>query len=194
MGFPDSSVGKESTCNAGGPNLIPGLGRSSGEGIGYPPKYSWTSFVAQLVKNPPAMQETWVWSLGWEDLLEKGKGYPLQYSGLENSMDCIVRGVTKSQTRLTNFHFPFHALHPLIITSPHTRDMISLLYRKLDSEWLRDLLKVRTRIWFWNCSLPMPFVFWPGEFHGSYSPRGQKESDMTAWRPLYSTWQSMLYT
>ena len=53
---------------------------------------------AQLVKNPPAMQETWVQSLGWEDPLEKGKDYPLQYSGLENSMDCIVHGVTKSPT------------------------------------------------------------------------------------------------
>ena len=54
--------------------------------------------VAQLVKNVPAMQETWVHSLGWEVPLEEGKGYPLQYSGLENSMDCIVHGVAKSQT------------------------------------------------------------------------------------------------
>ena len=73
MGFPDSSVGKESTCSAGDPNLIPGLGRSPGEGIGYPLQYSWASFVVQLVKNPPAMWLTWVWSLGWEDPLEKGK-------------------------------------------------------------------------------------------------------------------------
>ena len=58
--------------------------------------------MAQLVKNQPAMQETWVRSLGWEDALEKGKA-PLQYSGLENSMDCIVRGVTKTQTRLSDF-------------------------------------------------------------------------------------------
>ena len=71
--FPHSSVGKESTCNAGDPSLIPGLGRSAGEGIGYPLPYSWTSLVAQLVKNPPAMQETWVQSLDWEDPLEKGK-------------------------------------------------------------------------------------------------------------------------
>ena len=60
MGFPDSSVGKESTCNAGGPGSIPGVGRSAGEGIGYPLQYSWASFVAQLVKNLPVMQETWV--------------------------------------------------------------------------------------------------------------------------------------
>ena len=53
--------------------LIPGSGRSSGEGIGYPLQYSWASLVAQLVKNPPAMWETWVRSLGWEDPLEKGR-------------------------------------------------------------------------------------------------------------------------
>ena len=73
MGFPDSSVGKESACNAGGPGSIPGLGRSAGEEIGYPLQYYWASLVAQLVKNPPAMWETWVSSLGWEDPLEKGK-------------------------------------------------------------------------------------------------------------------------
>ena len=55
IGFPDSSVGKESTYNAGDPGSIPGLGRSAGEGIGYPLRYSWASLVAQLVKNPPAM-------------------------------------------------------------------------------------------------------------------------------------------
>ena len=70
-GFPDSSVGKESTCNAGDPGSIPGLERSAGEGIGYPLQYSWASLVAQLVKNPSAVQETWVQSLDWEDLLEK---------------------------------------------------------------------------------------------------------------------------
>jgi len=65
QGFPDSSVGKESACNAGDSCSTPGLGRSPGEGI----------------------------------------GYPLQYSGLKNSMDCIVHGVTKSWTQLSNFHF-----------------------------------------------------------------------------------------
>ena len=68
LGFPDGSVGKESTCNVGDQGLIPGLGRSPGE----------------------------------------GKGYPLQYSGLENSMDCIIHGVAKSRTRLSVFHFHFH--------------------------------------------------------------------------------------
>ena len=60
MVFPDSSVGKESACNAGDSGSIPGSGRSTGEGIGYPLQYAWTSLVAQLVKNLPAVQETWV--------------------------------------------------------------------------------------------------------------------------------------
>ena len=63
-GFPDSSVGKESTCNGGDPSLISGSGRSAGEGIGYPLQYSWASLVAQLIKKLPAMRETWVRSLG----------------------------------------------------------------------------------------------------------------------------------
>ena len=57
--FPDSSVAKESVFNAGDPSSILGLGRSSGEGIGYPLQYSWASLVAQLVKNPPPVWETW---------------------------------------------------------------------------------------------------------------------------------------
>ena len=69
----DSSVGEESTCNAGDPDSIPGSGRCAGEGIGYPLQSSWASLVAQLVKNPPTMRETWVPSLGWENPLEKGK-------------------------------------------------------------------------------------------------------------------------
>ena len=63
MGFPDSSVGKESACNAGDPSSIPELGRSAGEGIGYPHQYSWASLVAQLIKNLLAIWETWVQSL-----------------------------------------------------------------------------------------------------------------------------------
>ena len=73
MGFPESSVGKESACNAGDPGSIPGSERSAGEGIGYPLQNSWASLVVQLVKNPPAMRETWVQSLSWEDPLKKGK-------------------------------------------------------------------------------------------------------------------------
>ena len=70
--FLDSSAGKKSACNAGDPSLIPGSGRSPGEGIGYPFQCSWTSLGVQMVKNPHAMWETWVRSLGWEDPLEEG--------------------------------------------------------------------------------------------------------------------------
>ena len=60
MGFPGSSAGKEYTYNAGDHTSISGSGRYPGEGISYPLQYSWASVVAQLVKNPPAMRETWV--------------------------------------------------------------------------------------------------------------------------------------
>ena len=99
----DSSVGKESACNAGDPGSISGSGRSAGEGIGNPLLYSRASLVAQLVKNSPAMWEAWVRSLGWGDLLQKGNA--TLFSFLENSMYCIVHGVTKSQTQLNDFHF-----------------------------------------------------------------------------------------
>ena len=96
-GFPDSSVGKESACNAGDLGSIPVLGRSAGEGLGYPLLYSWAFLVAQLVKNPSVMQETcFDPELGRSP--GEWKGYPLQYSGLENSMDCIVHRVAKSPT------------------------------------------------------------------------------------------------
>ena len=65
--FPGGSAGKASACNAGNSGSIPGSGRSSGEEIGYPLQYSWASLVAQTIKNPPAMREAWVLSLGWED-------------------------------------------------------------------------------------------------------------------------------
>ena len=90
MGFPHSSVGKESACNAGDPGSIPGLGRSTGEGIGYPLQCSWASLVTQLVKNLHAMRETWVQSLGWEDPQEKGKA--TQSSILAWSMGSQIAG------------------------------------------------------------------------------------------------------
>ena len=95
--FPDSTVGKESACNARDPGSIPGWGRPTGEGTGYPLQYSWASFVAQLVKNPPAMWETRVRWLDWEDPLEKGK--PTHSSIL------AWRIQAKSRTWLSDFHF-----------------------------------------------------------------------------------------
>ena len=78
--FPGSSCGKESACIIRDPGLIPRSGRSPGEGIGYPLQCSWASLVAQSVKNPPAMRETWVQSLGWEDPLE-GQATPVFLTG-----------------------------------------------------------------------------------------------------------------
>ena len=104
MYFPDSSVGKESTHNAGDPGSIPGSGRSAGEGVGYPLQYSWASLVAQLVKNLPAMWQTWVLSLGWEDPLEKGKATNSSILAWRIPWT-KVHGVTKSWTRLSDFHW-----------------------------------------------------------------------------------------
>ena len=72
------------------------------EGIGYPLQYSWASLVAQLVKNLPAMWETWVWFLGWEDPLEKGTA---SHSSILAWRIPWTHGVTKSQTRVSDLHF-----------------------------------------------------------------------------------------
>ena len=96
MGFPHSSVGKESTCNAGDPGSIPGSGRSAGEGIGYPLEYCWASLVAQLVKNPLAMWETgfdpWVGKIPWR---RERLPTPVFWPG-----EFYIHGVGKSQTQL----------------------------------------------------------------------------------------------
>ena len=80
--------------------MTPGLGRSPGEGIGYPLQYSWASLVVQLVKNPPAMQEAWARSLGWEDPLEKGTAttpvfWPGEFHGLYGPWGCKESGMTE---------------------------------------------------------------------------------------------------
>ena len=127
MGFP---VGKESDYNAGDPGSVPGLGRSSGEGIGYLLQYSWAALVAQLVKDLPAM---------WADLglipglgrsSGKGKGYPLQYSWAS-----LVAKQVKN---------------PLQCRRPRFDSWVGKI------RWRRERL--------------LTPVFWPGEFHGLYSP------------------------
>ena len=97
MLFSGSSAGKEFACNAEDLGSIPGSGRSPGEGIGYPLQYSWASLVAQLVKNPPAMQDPWVGKIPWrrERLLT-----PVFWPG--ESMDYLVHEVAKSWTQLSN--------------------------------------------------------------------------------------------
>ena len=117
--FPRSSVGKESTCNAGDPGSIPLLGRSAAERIGYPLQYSWTSLVVQLLKNVLAMRETWILCLRW-GFSGEGNCYLLQYSGLENSMDFYLD--LTSIPILSFFSFlPF-------VFSPYLLVLFSLLY------------------------------------------------------------------
>ena len=160
LGLPDSSVGKESACNAGDLGSILGLGRSPGE----------------------------------------EKGYPLQHSGLENFLNCIVHGVSKSWTRLSNWtelnwrkiiknmseRWRKEAVSPVscwnfnsshrIISWPKALDLC--LTRSLPgfNPWVGKIPWRRER-------LPTP-AFWPGEFHELYSPWGRKESDMTEWLSL----------
>ena len=102
-GFPDSSVGKASTCNAGDPGSIPGSGRPTGEGIGYPPP-AFLGFPCGSAGKESTYNAGDLGSIrGLGRSPGEGKGYTLQYSGPENSMDCIVHGVAKSWTRLSDF-------------------------------------------------------------------------------------------
>ena len=107
MGFPDSSVGKETTYNAGNPSLIPGSGRLTEEGISYPLQYFGASLRAQMVKNPPAMWEMWVQSLAWEDPLEEGMVTCSNTLAWRIPMDreawwAPVHGVTESHIHLSD--------------------------------------------------------------------------------------------
>ena len=107
MDFPGGSEGKASVYNVGDLGSIPGSGRSAGEGIGYPLQYSWASLVAQTVKNLPAMWETWVRSLVWEDPLEEGMATHSSILAWRIPMDrgawwATVQGITKNQTRLSD--------------------------------------------------------------------------------------------
>ena len=98
MGFPNSSIGKESTCNAGDPGLIPGSGRSSWKRDRLPtPVYLGFPGVSDD-KESTCNTGNWGSIPGLGRSPGEGKGYPLQYSGLEKSMECIVNGVTKSWT------------------------------------------------------------------------------------------------
>ena len=104
VGFPDSSVGKESACNAGDPNPIPGSERSPGESIGYPLQYSW-AYPCSSAGKESAYNAVYLASTpGLGRSPGEGKGYPLQYSGQENSMDSRVHEIAKSRTQLSNFH------------------------------------------------------------------------------------------
>ena len=134
-----SSAGKESSCSAGNPGSIPGLGRSTGEGIGHTLQYSWASLVAQLVKNLPAVQETWVRSPSWEDALKKGKAthssilvwrisWTLQFMGLQR----------------TGFHF-----HIDIFQSKNMTICVSMKFQKTDFHPFSH----RNKMMFWKVGI-----------------------------------------
>ena len=105
MGFPESSVGKEYTCNAGHPGSISGLGRFTGEGIDYPLQCSFGLPCGSAGKESACNAGDLGLIPGLGRSAGEGKGYPLQDSGLENSMNYTVHGVTKSWTQLRGFHF-----------------------------------------------------------------------------------------
>ena len=131
-GFPGSSAGKESTCHAGDLGLIPGLGRFPGEGIGYPLQYSWASLVAQMVKNLPAMRETWIQSLSWEDPLEEGMATHSSVLAWKIPMDkgawwATVHEVAKSRTWLK-----------WLSTAQH-KQSVAFLYQGKASSWTKQL-------------------------------------------------------
>ena len=131
---------------------IPGSGRSPGEGMGYPLQYSWASLVTQTVKNLPAMQETWVWPLGWEDPAEEGMTIPLQYYCLEKSMDrgawrATVHGVTESRTQLSDK--AQHTYMSLIIL---LSKLIECAISRVNWRWGIDFG------WLWYVSVGSPLV------------------------------------
>ena len=130
QGFPCSSAGKESTCNVGDdPSLIPRLGRSPGKGIGYPPQYFWVSVVAQLIKYPSPVWETWVQSLVWEDPLEKRK------ATLSSILAWRYPWTVKSQKRLSDCHYHFHFTGACVTESlcyiPETNTTLNQLYSNI---------------------------------------------------------------
>ena len=102
--FPDSSVGEEPTCNAGDPGSITGSGKIPWRRDRLPTPVFLGFPCGSAGKESACNEEDLGSILGLGKSLGEGKGYPLQYSGLENSMDFIVHGLTKSQTRLSNFH------------------------------------------------------------------------------------------
>ena len=160
-GFPDSSVGKESTCNVGDPSLIPGSGRSTGEGIGYPLHYSRVSLVAQLVTNPlqcgrPGF-DPWVGKIPWRrKRLPTPVSWPREFHGLYSLWSCN-EWLWASLVAQTVKNLPI------------------IWEIRVQSLGWEDLLEK---------GMATPPVFLPGECHGQkslvgYSPRVRKDSDMT---------------
>ena len=121
---------------------LPGLGRSAGEGIGYPLQYSWASLVAQLVKNLPTMRETWVWSLGREDPLEESMATPVFLPGESHGQRSLggytVHGVAKSWTRLK---WQWKQCQTLFFWAPKSLQMVTAAMK------LKDAYSLEEKLW-----------------------------------------------
>ena len=173
---------KESACNAGDPGSIPGLGRSPAEGIGYLLQYSWASLVAQLVRNPPATQETWVWSLGWEDPLEKRMATHFSILAWRIPWTVLSMGLLRVRHDWMTFTFTFSYVAYCAFLRAHMTKNLPAMQE--------------TWVWFLGQEDPLGRewlstpVFLPGELHGQgnpggYSPWGRKELDMSKQLILY---------
>ena len=146
--------------NAGDPSSIPGSGRSPGEGIGYPLQYSWASLVAQLVKNLPAMPETWVRSLGWKDPLEKGKATHSSILAWRRPLDRKESDTTEQLSLslqstapfiypIQTFLLPREPLYPALSTFAHSEltSFASFMWVAQCSMWdLSPLTSNQTRL------------------------------------------------
>ena len=127
-GFPGISAGKESAGNAEDPDSIPGSGRSPGEGIGYPLQCSWASLVVQMVRNPPALWETMILFLGWEDPLEKGTA---THSIILAWKIPINRGAWQKESDRTEWLSTAHSTTQIYINEPKDPGVWFLLYVNL---------------------------------------------------------------
>ena len=124
LGFPGSSAGIESICNARDPSWVPGLWRSPWEGTVYP-LYSWASLVSQMIKNWPAMQETWVGSLGWENPMEEGTATHSSILAWRITMD---RGAWRAAV-----HGGHEELETMECPSMHTQPQTQILSSAMSS-------------------------------------------------------------
>ena len=157
MGFPDGSVGKDSACNAGDPGSIPGSGRSTGEGKGYPLQYSWASLVAQLVKNPPARWETPVQSLGWEDPLEKGMATHFSILAWRILWTVWSMGLQRVRHGWVTFTFHFQGLQVILWAishqlscrdwNPHQGEEVNNADQTVDKTWAATILRPDLKKW-----------------------------------------------
>ena len=167
MGFPGSSAHKESTCNAGDPSSIPRLGRSSGEGIGYPLQFFWAFLVAQMVKSLSAEQETWVRSLSWKDPLEEGMATHssilawripwtempggLQFVGLQR-----VRHNRETKQTTAQFMYICPSYSPKSLHPPPTPVSNGILTLYL----FKDLSTSKLQIWGMPLPMPLQNLIW----------------------------------